>query len=95
MTWTVTSVTDMSIARASAWSGTTDAGEFVYSRYRAGRLSVDVAASETVWMAGSNPPGQFRVFRLDCGSDDDSVMIYNVMRAHTFGVFTWPEEVSK
>ena len=67
------------------WEGTTDAGWYVYARYRHGWFSVDLAPSEEHWMSD-----RWVVLSMQHGEDLDGYMSDEELRELTKDVITWP-----
>ena len=72
----VTEVEQTCWACPSQWEGTTAGGQYVYARYRFGRLTVSCEGRE--------------VFAKTAGDEWDGVLGYDELKAHTGGVLVWP-----
>ncbi len=73
----------------SQWEGESSTGQFVYARYRAGRMRVDVAPTEDMWV--QSPHRDFTVYTEDFGHPLDGYITYDELKTHTTGVLEWPE----
>lgn len=85
----VVSVRRTCLACPSQFEGTTDKGEYVYARYRGGRMRVDVAPDERAWsIAGHNT---YTVYQESFGDPLDGYITFEELKEHTVGVLKWPE----
>lgn len=77
------------MACPSQWEGETDAGQFVYARYRHGTLRVDIAPSERAWQ--DQGALTYRVYQKTFGDDLDGILEYIDLKKRTSHLIEWPE----
>lgn len=77
------------LACPSQWEGESSAGEFVYARYRGGRMRVDVAPNDRIWSTEGHT--NFVVYEEDFGDTFDGYITFNELKEHTASVLSWTE----
>lgn len=86
----VTKVIQTSYAYPSQFEGDTADGQYIYARYRGGRMRVDVAPTAEAWMGA----GSWAIHSEEFGDPLDGYLSYEELKEHTRGIIEWPEHLS-